>query len=75
MILTSHTLKQEMIPFKMIIYKKKLMNQVLQKVPRIAPIAECQICLKTIYLQNCYPFCSHGCRVEWENGLFECPPR
>jgi len=75
MILTSRTLKQEMIPYEMIFYKKKLMNQILQEVPRIAPIAECQICLKTIYVSKCYSFCSHECRLKWENGFFERPPR
>ena len=67
---TTPTLKQEMIPFKMIIYKKLLMKQILQKVPCIAPIAECQLCLKTIYLDS-HPFCSYECRLKWENGFFE----
>jgi len=75
MILTKRTLKQQMIPFKMIIYKKHLINQILQKVSRIPPIAECQICSKTIYVSKRYPFCSHECRLEWENGFFERPPR
>ena len=51
------------------------MNEILQKVPRIAPIAECRACLRTTYLPNCYPFCSYNCRLEWENGFFEPPSR
>jgi hypothetical protein len=72
MILTNHTLKHQMIPFKMIIYKKKLMNQILQKVPRIAPIAECRVCLHTLYIYNSDRFCSYKCRLYWENGIFGC---
>lgn len=66
-----YMLKQKMILYKMIIYKRRLLNQLLQKVQRIAPIAECRICLNTIYQYNSDRFCSYKCRLEWENGFFE----
>lgn len=73
MVLTSHTLKQKMISYEMIgYYKRHVINQILQKVPRIAPIAECRICLHTLYIYNSDQFCSYNCRLYWENGIFGC---